>query len=357
MEDSSRDRKNGKLLWKVTTAVLAFIVVVLLFLFIKLLFLYDEEVPKQYGMFTSKPTFDTSSAGRAGNDLQNVAIVLKCTSNENSERWLTGIKKQRKTANDLPIYIYPDNATDYPIVKRIIKNFDNVKAIRIYNGTILHSDILKNSQIEYIIEAEDNWYIGADFADYYYFGQKVMKLDKTIECVCGGSSHQTREFFQPSQGDMFWLSDHEDCDLGSMLERTSFASPKDLPTCLRSEVPRVSLRDDLVTKMSFNVAKMDPNLWTVEQISKRMEYEMKTAKKMQKLDWDDLKRQDEQIVYKFPFATEDELTHYFDTVEHAGSVMNAKMFNNTIPLFVDGRKVYIVAENSEDRVEAFFKFF
>ncbi|CCD66604.1 CHASE2 domain-containing protein [Caenorhabditis elegans] len=294
---------------------------------------------------------------RKRDELQNVAIILKSTSLEDTNRWLFDIEAQRKSRNDLPLYIYPEinNLTEYKELKKLKLTFENVKILMVHNGSAVISDVLKNPLVGFLIEVNDTQHIGDDFGDFYYLGQEVMKLDRNVECVCGGISYQRPEYLQLSQDNIFWPVGVETCDIGIMRSRTDFKPlgsldplldyPALAPICIRPEVPRISSDAEHVTNKSIGVNKFDAKLFTASKMNETVMLDLKAAKPMAMQDWNNLEKEDINGIYKFPFSGSEELSHYFGENDFQ-KILDQRGYDNIIPMFVHGRKVYIVPTTS-----------
>lgn len=79
-------------------------------------------------------------------------------------------------------------------------------------------EIYNESYKNYIININDNDFISADFADFYFLGKTVMEnnnKDKNrIGSVCGGSNEKWQN---ETMGDVFWLADVE-CQRGKKIK-------------------------------------------------------------------------------------------------------------------------------------------
>uniref|UniRef100_A0A8R1HMB0 Uncharacterized protein n=1 Tax=Caenorhabditis japonica TaxID=281687 RepID=A0A8R1HMB0_CAEJA len=282
-----------------------------------------------------------------------VAIILESNSLNDTKRWLNGLKKQRKHADDLPVYVYPEsrNFSEYLRLKSFCNKYENVFSIQGANDSVV-SEVLKRRQIKYLIDIKDHQFMGVDFADYYFFGKNVLKNDTKIPCICGGTKDETDLYFLPGTGDVFWLMENgEMCDLGEMQHRREYEGDSPLFTesiCLRPETSRVSNKENHVTRMSWNVAKYDPSLYTLIKFKERVWNDLHSSNPKAKVEWEDLKRMDENEIYTFPYETENDLTHYLE--ENVSDVMKIRKYEDIVPLYVENRKVYIVDEERYQKI-------
>ncbi|CAI2350370.1 unnamed protein product [Caenorhabditis sp. 36 PRJEB53466] len=347
--------------WKASTVLLTVAVILLLVVIGNLIFTSEkgpiELIPEpapHYGIFTQKPICSSEKWLRNAGDLEDVAIILTHNSLNDTSRWMREIKKQRKSSQDLLIYIFANNRTflERQELKALRKQVDGTYHIKGSNLTEVILDVLKIEKHQFLIQVDDSQQIGADFADYYFLGKQALKLDPKIECVCGGTDNEMTadEYFQPGEGNVFWVADHPDyfCRYAPMYHRSSRLlfleeEEREDEVCIRPEVGRVANSINYVTKMTAHLGSFDPKMLTIDALEKRMQYELTTAIRKDKFSWDDLKNQDDTKVYAFDWAEFSDLEYYFDE-ELIIPIMQSRSFLNVIPIYVEGHKVYIVSK-------------
>lgn len=117
------------------------------------------------------------------------------------------------------------------------------------------------------------------------------------------------------------------------------------PICIRPEVPRISSDAEHVTNKSIGVNKFDAKLFTASKMNETVMLDLKAAKPMAMQDWNNLEKEDINGIYKFPFSGSEELSHYFGENDFQ-KILDQRGYDNIIPMFVHGRKVYIVPTTS-----------
>ncbi|CAL2040215.1 unnamed protein product [Caenorhabditis brenneri] len=279
---------------------------------------------------------DTKTSGRHYGNMKNVAVVIESTNWNDTNRWTTSLEAQRKSDNELRVYLFSDpkvTGISYDILKNWSKSRSVLPTQHInLQSTMEH--VMKNK--DYVISVKDHEHVSDDFADFYFVGKSVMQLDDKIESVCGSGNG----IWQNSElGDLLWLS-HSECKHGIMKSRRTFKFGEHTGVSIRPEVARVgSSERSVVRDNSWKVDKVDPEMMTTEHFERRLNLDLAKAEHMKKDEWDFLTTLDcSDSVYTFPYENDHDLLEYFKNI----NIKDLHEYNGIYPLSLGNCRTYII---------------
>uniref|UniRef100_A0A1I7V090 DPPIV_N domain-containing protein n=2 Tax=Caenorhabditis tropicalis TaxID=1561998 RepID=A0A1I7V090_9PELO len=297
------------------------------------------------GIFPRKSNeiLEYKTIGRQSGDMENVAVLIESTNWNDTNRWISSIISQRKSIDDLNIFLYTPPMKISGVSNNLLRSWSNssqqVHSLKQTSWKSALKHIQKSK--EYVIFVRDNEYGAEDFADYYFLGKTVIELNENIESVCGSSNGIWQNY---ELGDVLWLSNSK-CSQGEMRSRRNSQidfKPR-TEILLRPEVARVGNSEkSIVRDNSWNIDHFKPTMMTKAAFDMRLDYDLGSATVSTIQKWDSLKTFDcSDSIYVFSYDNEDQLRIVFENMD----VTKLHKYNGIVPLSLGNCRAYIVTQD------------